>query len=52
VPTRIEGWLRDPSAGVLAGLNLPHWLDTGLSEDREAAIALVAWLRDPALTGA
>ena len=38
----IEGWLRDPPAAVLAGLDLPHWLDTGLSGDWEAAIALVA----------
>ena len=38
----IEGWVRDPSAGVLAGLDLPHWLDTGLSGDWERAIALVA----------
>ena len=38
----VEGWVRDPSAGVLAGLDLPHWLDTGLSGDWEAGIALVA----------
>jgi hypothetical protein len=38
----IEGWVRDPSAGVLAGLDLPHWLDTGLSGDWEAGIALVS----------
>jgi hypothetical protein len=38
----IEAWLRDPPAGVLAGLDLPHWLDTGLSGDWEAGIALVA----------
>lgn len=38
----IEGWVRDPPAGVLAGLDLPHWLDTGLSGDWEAGIALVS----------
>ena len=38
----IEAWLRDPPAGVLAGLDLPHWLDTGLSGDWEAGIALTA----------
>ncbi len=37
----IEAWVRDPPAGVLAGLDLPHWLDTGLSGDWEAGIALV-----------
>lgn len=38
----IDGLVRDPAAGVLAGLDLPHWLDTGLSGDWEAAIALTA----------
>jgi hypothetical protein len=38
----IEAWIRDPPAGVLAGLDLPHWLDTGLVGDWEASIALVA----------
>jgi hypothetical protein len=38
----IEGWVHDPPAGVLAGLDLPHWLDTGLSGDWEAGIALTA----------
>lgn len=38
----IEGLVRDPSAAVLAGLELPHWADTGLSGDWEAAIALTA----------
>jgi hypothetical protein len=38
----IEGWVHDPPAGVLAGLDLPHWLDTGLSGDWEAGIALVS----------
>jgi hypothetical protein len=38
----IESWVHDPPAGVLAGLDLPHWLDTGLSGDWEAGIALVS----------
>jgi hypothetical protein len=38
----VEAWVRDPPAGVLAGLDLPHWLDTGLSGDWEAGIALTA----------
>jgi hypothetical protein len=38
----VEAWVRDPPAGVLAGLDLPHWLDTGLSGDWEAGIALVS----------